>query len=836
MPKLAATLVMLTALSGQMTCAAAEGVRDDNLPVSDQARELLAEGVKEYQTGRPEQAAVAFQSVLKLEPDNRLLYEFYLAVGDNRLIKMMELDQLDDVLKEILRKARIYQKDLRHSAEYINMMISKLEKSEEERVVATNELVAIGPLAVPHLVAKLNDNRQDMQRVYCRVALTKMGYRAVVPLVEVLNAKDTRLVESVAMVLADIGDVRALPKLKQLGEAADTSDTAKRVVANTVAAIARKSGMTAQPAAAGPSPLLVKNDSKAEKKKDDKKKADAKDPQAAPELPVVASPSADTLSADKLFFLEAMRYFRGDARVQDEVVANEALMWRWNEEEQDSSKKLSYVRVPRYAWNELMAEELLFDGAGYFPEFAAYQPLLAVTLAAQDVEANRRARLAKERTTPVENPDESADAIAERVKALEEISLRVRMFGPANLYRGVQQAIVSERYDVAAYAMRLLQDKYLADGDRLLPTKEEGLTSDKPGTVLVAALDHADKTVRYQAAATLAHLDPALQFFNSEKVVPLLSEAVGEWGMRVVVVIDEDYRQRNTARDALQKQGFLVYTGETGWDLMQRLEESPIKDAIIISGDLSKQLRDEHGTPVDVPEQKAETLVEKLKKDWRAEKTPIFISLPENAELAAKIQTALDGKVAGFIQKPFSGTDLKGQIEAALTTAELPNVNRETAEDVSLRAATALAQPDPARTQFELGKAAEALVKTLDARSDSLRIAALTALGVAANQPTGGDAVRGLIAGVTDVYQAQDGQLTPEVRAAFLYAIGQLDPTTEASVAILLKAVAHEDARVRTAAADAIAHASAIAPAQLNAYQTQQRLDTRAPGAGQAKK
>ena len=35
MPKLAATLVMLTALSGQLVCAAADGVRDDNLPVSD---------------------------------------------------------------------------------------------------------------------------------------------------------------------------------------------------------------------------------------------------------------------------------------------------------------------------------------------------------------------------------------------------------------------------------------------------------------------------------------------------------------------------------------------------------------------------------------------------------------------------------------------------------------------------------------------------------------------------------------------------------------------------------------------------------------------------------
>jgi CheY-like chemotaxis protein len=817
MPKLAATLsllttgVMLAALTGQAAFAA-DGVRDDNLPASDQARELLAEGVKEYQTGRPDQAALRFQDVLKLEPDNRLLYEFYLAVGDSRLQKMMELDQLDDVLKEILAKARIYQKGLRESAEYINLMISKLEKSEEERVVATSELVAIGPLAVPHLVARMQDNRQDMQRVYCRIALTKMGYRAVVPLTEALNAKDGRLVESVAMILADIGDPRPLPKLKQLAGAAETSDTAKRVIANTVAAIARKTGMDARPVAVA-----------------------AVDPKNKDQAAAAPAASADTLPADKLFFLEAMRYFRGDARVQDEVVANGSLMWRWNEDEQDTAKKLSYVRVPRYAWNELMAEELLFDAAGHFPQFPAFQPLLAMTLAAQDVEANRRAELATERTTPVENPDESAEAIAERVAALGEMSLRVRAFGPANLYRGIQQAIVSERYDVAVYAMRLLEDKYLADADRLLPSKEEGLTSDKPGTVLVAALDHADKTVRYQAAATLAHLDPSLQFFNSEKVVALLADAVGEWGMRVVVVIDQDYRQRNTAREQLQRQGYLVYTGETGFDLMQRLEESPVKDAIIIAGDLLPQLRDEYGGSIDVPEQKAETLIAKLKSDWRAEKTPVFISLPENPDAAAKIQTAFDGKVAGFVAKPFSGTDLKGKIEAALGEAQLPNVNRKAADDVSLRAARALARPDPARTQFALATAANALAQTLDARADDLRIAALTALGIAANQPKGGEAVRGLIARVTDVYQAQDAQLTPQVRAAFLAAIGQLDPSTEAAVAILGKGLAHEDAAVRTAAADAIGHGAAIAPETLNAYQQQQRIDARAAGAGQAK-
>ena len=807
MPKLAAALVMIAASFGSV---AAEGFTpDEALPTGDQARELLAEGVREYLTGRPEQAATRFQDVLKLDPDNKLLYEFYLAVGDKRLQAMMELDQLDDVLKEVLRKARIYQTGLRHSPEYINLMISKLDKSEEERVVATNELVAVGPMAVPHLVAKMGDNRQDVIRVYCRIALTKMGYRAVVPLVEALNAKDSRLIESVAMVLADIGDPRALPKLTLLGNAGDTPDTAKRVIANTIAAIARKQGLDAAQMA---------------KPAADAKGAKKGEPSAT---------EAPALTADKLYFLEAMRYFRGDARVQDEVIANESLMWRWNEDEQDASKKLGFIRVPRYAWNELMAEELLFDGAAAFPEFLAYQPLLAATLAAQDSEVQKRNALAKARTVPPQNPDEAADAIAERLAALSEMNLRVKMFGPAPLYRAVQQSIVSERYDVAVYLMRLLEDKYLADADTQLPSKEQGLGSDKAGTVLVAALDHADKTVRYAAASALAHLDPNLQFFNSEKVIPLLADAVGEWGMRVVVVVDQDFRQRNTSRDQLQKQGYLVYTASNGFDLMQRLEESPIKDAIVIAGDLIASLKDEYGGPINVPEQKAETLVAKLAKDPRTEKTPIFISLPENGEQAAKIQAAFEGKVAGFVQKPFAGADMKGQIEAALKDAQLPNVNREEAEAVSLHAAMALGAVDPTRSHYELAGAAAALIKTLDARADDLRIASLKALGLAAQRGDGA-AVKGMGGKVTDVYQAQDAQLTPAVRAAFLYAIGQLDPTTENAVVIIKAALKHEDASVRAAAAEAVGHATAIIPSLLNTFQVQQRLDARASGAGKA--
>ena len=791
---LATALLSASVISGAHAGDAADFKPDPKFPNSDQIRELLAEGVKEFHAGRFADAAKSFHDVLLQHPEEKLCYEFYLAAGDGLLVLMEERDELREVLKDILRQSRIYQKALRHDDKYLGLLIDKLEKSEEERLVATNELVAVGPIAVPLLVARMNDNRQDDMRVYCRIVLTRMGYRAVIPLSEALNAKDERVVTSVAAVLADIGDPRPLPKLKQLLDSKDASDTTKKVVANTVAAIGARNGIN------------------------------------------------EIATADKLYFLEALRYFRGGDLVRDEMVSNESLVWRWDESKEVVNQKLSYVRAPRYAWKELIGESLLFAGIQYYPAFTGYQPLLAAILAAQDVEANKRVRLSKERTTPVQHPDEAADAIAERVAALSEMSLRVRMFGADHLMRAVQESIVTDRFDVAVYLMRLLQDRALAKPETTLPTA--GLAADKTGTALVAALDHSDKMVRYQAAITLAHLDPALKFFNADKVVPILADAVGEWGNRVVLVVDQDYRQRNVAREQLQGKGFRVFAVQDGFEAMQRLEESPIKDAIVIAGDLIPTVRDEHGGIINVDEQRADTLVDKLAKDWRSEKTPVFISLPDNPELAAKIQKAFDGKanIKGFIQKPFNSVDMAGQIDAAVAKSDLPNANREDAEEVSLRAAIALQQPDPTRTQYDLAKAAEALLKTLEARTDTIRLQTLVALGHAAMAPNG-DAVKALIGKVTDVYGTQDAQLKPDLRAAWLYAIGQLNPTTDASVAILLKALqftysegdaalaAAAQLRVRTAAADAVGHA-AIPNEVLYKYQLQQRLDVRAQGAG----
>lgn len=784
--KLLAALMFAAATGAMIPAYAEDGgfQADKNFSANDQAKDLLAEGVREYRAGRYKAASAAFRAALNLSPDSKLLFQFYQSAGDGLLVQMEQYAELEDVLKDVLRKARIYQTEMRHDAAYIDLLIGKLDKSEEERVVATLELIAVGPVAVPQLLTKLSDNRQDELRTHARIVLTRMGYRAVLPLNEALKTSTERQGVSVATILADIGDARSLPALKRVAEAKESSDVLKQVATNAIGGIVKRTGMGTIP------------------------------------------------TTPELYFAEAQRYFRGGDLVRDELVANESLVWRWDDKA-DGAAKLSYVKAPSYSWNELVAEQLIFDGLEVSPNYSALFPLLSATYAAEIVDVETRQRLAKERTTPVQRPEESSAALEERAKALQAQVLRVRMFGPEATYRALQEAIAADRGDVAAFLMRQLQDRVLAKPDAYLP--QGSLLPEKAGTVLVAALDLPNKLIRYEAAITLAHLDPSLTFANADKVTKVLSDALGEWGTRVVLVVDQDYRSRNTARRELQSKGYVVYAAADGFEAMQRLEETPIKDALIIAGDLLPTLKDEHGVLVDVPEQQAVSLVEQLKKDWRAEKTPVFISLPENPTIAAKIQKAFDGKdsVKGFIRKPFHGEELKSQIEAALGNAEVPNANREAAEDIALRAAIALQQPDAARSQFDLVVPVDALVKTLENRADALRIETLKALGHAA-QAKNGDAVRNRINAITDVYGVQDATLTPAVRAAFIGAIGAINPTTDPAIAILAKALANDDEAVRAAAHAAVGHAVAIKPELLSRFLVQQRLDVRSVGNGLA--
>ena len=139
-------------------------------------------------------------------------------------------------------------------------------------------------MAAPFLVEKLGDARAGEFKVFARIVLTRMGYRAVLPLIEALNADDPALQEAIVVILKDIADARALPKLVQLRDDPNTGSSLRMVCEKAVEIIAEARGLTTVPSAA------------------------------------------------QLYFSEALRYFREGDDVRDEVVSNESLLWRWVED------------------------------------------------------------------------------------------------------------------------------------------------------------------------------------------------------------------------------------------------------------------------------------------------------------------------------------------------------------------------------------------------------------------------------------------------------------------------------------------------------------------------
>ena len=121
------------------------------------------------------------------------------------------------------------------------------------------------------------------------MVLTKIGYRAVVP----LTASRLKIPVWSPVLPSPLltSRSRALPKLVNNHE----DETVKRVAANAIAQIAQANGV------------------------------------------------ADGIPSGEVLFQEALRYFRNGDQVRDESVANESLMWRMTGDE------LGYEKVPAYA-------------------------------------------------------------------------------------------------------------------------------------------------------------------------------------------------------------------------------------------------------------------------------------------------------------------------------------------------------------------------------------------------------------------------------------------------------------------------------------------------------
>jgi len=304
---------------------------------------------------------------------------------------------------------------------------------------------------------------------------------------------------------------------------------------------------------------------------------------------------------------------------------------------------------------------------------------------------------------------------------------------------------------------------------------------DGVATPLVKALDYRDERVTYEAAMTIAHLNPVKEFPGSEKVVSLLAKALGEKDQVSVLVIDSNnkkYPQRNNEMTAILRQcGFLTISADTSMDGIMYSRSFPSKDLILIAGDLKGR--------------NTERVFAELRADYRTKNIPVGIIVDKETKVS------MAERYAHISNHFFSISDGKPAIIEKVRTIMKESITPRSAQEektaVAIKAAEALAAIKFKDTIFKIEDSFDASIKVLmpPERIDEIRLPVLKALANFKAVPS--------LKAVADTYLNDIN--AKAIRLAALYALGEIGPNDKVAFAALLKAIAIDndlDLRVKS--------------------------------------
>jgi len=606
------------------------------------------------------------------------------------------------------------------------------------------QLRDLGQYAVPELAKHLEAN-SDQQRALVRLGLTTIGSRGTLAMVKLLDTGSDLARETVALAIGDIvpADARAIPALKRLYDDPKTNPTLKD---NLARALEKISGLRV---------------------------ADMK-------------PFAD------YYYELADRYYLELSGVPDEALESDGVLWKL-----DAAGKLLVRRsVPAYAWNEELAEDLIFECLTHAPEYERILPLLVSVELAQREETISMLEAIKTFGAPPAITEKDKKILAERQTLLVDAKLLAESVGPRILYRAVGKALQDDRPLVGAAAIELLP---LVDprGD-LLPAvgpapwvalaKEPARTEAKPvgkgkrkdgktpdsskagpapaaaslaaeGQPLVDALGSGDDGVAVGAAIALAKMDPPRPYPGSEKVVAKLADAISKSGPVQILVADENEDLFKEFKIAVEAHGMGISRAASGRAALAMAAVFPPKDLLILSAALNK---DKNKEELDVP-----GVLERLKKDPALAVMPVAI-LTDQADVA-KEQAKLGN--LPMITREVKGVELKNLILKALGERG-PAISKQKREALAVKAAEALLEIDPRRTQTHPGDAVAACRAALVNRPDEVRNPCARVLGLFGAKETAPDLLK--------VFETKTNTVT--LRGNALWALGRTDPVATRKV------------------------------------------------------
>jgi len=711
-----------------------------------QFKTLYRQGIDLVKRGKFQDAYVSFEKALQLSPSSDLVRFMIQETGDLILKDMMSNPDLKQTALRILELGKgAFQRYVR-SPEQIQAIVAQLDGSFDKKWEAINMLAAIGQRAAPFLIEQLAD-KSDVKRASTMMALEKIGNEAVLPVIEALQSKTLLVRQNAAIVLGVVRDDRALPELKRIYEDEKESPEVRRLVADALKKIAR-----AEP---------------------------------------------DKLKPAKEYYYElAEKYYYNHPSVMVNFYG-EFIFWRWNKE----TETLTMKEIPDFALNELLAEECCYDGLRLDDNYETTWSLLVCVLLAKYNEADWALQAVMKKSKTGEVPEDLLKKLQTDLAKFQENFTTGSLGGKSYLYSALKRSLGDGNNEVAVSCIKALSSS--ADAKDLPTTARADASA--PGMPLIEALVHSDKRVRYAAAEALLRINPPEPFPNMEKVIPVINEALGESGIRVVLVIEPDPEVRSGLKNELAKLNCFVTEALTAEEGIKMAKRFPTEDLIILNNKLANEVVFTVNLLVR-GEKYSETVFNSLKDDIRSRGIPlVMIGGKDDIEKAKSIYQE---KVDNYLVTPAEGAVLADAINKVFQREDIQNDSKTKALQVCADAAKGLAKLDTRNTIYPYRQTIESLLGVLEGRPDSIREMALESL----RRFSDAAALDGLLKALTNKENPMPiRQKTGEAIAAIFR--NNPDSISQEIYDVLKKSFKEDEPEIKLAVATALGNAK-LTPAQ----------------------
>ena len=724
-----------------------------------QVEKLFREGVDLYNQGRYSEAQIKLKAVLALEPRKELAARLVDEAGTRIMAKMMADPRMGNEPTYIWQYYRQYQVKKFADKERMVKMAARLvdgATAEEERMLLYREFGELGHYAVPALAPYLKNQTHEDHRTFARIAIARMGSRAVLPVIELLGHADELMRQNAVLILSDIQplDPRAIPALKARVEDAKETEAVKRVAAR---ALQRITGMEA----------------------------------------------AGLKTAGAYYHDLANRYYLDRAGVAEEGQEVDGQVWHLN-----AAGDLVTAQYPLWSWNDQMAEENVLRGLAVDPANTSFFALWACVMAAQITEVSDLLDIVGEQPAQHNFSAEEKAEIEAWSKKLVDAKRHVAAVGKENCNAALNKVHADVKRNpghvrlpqVGAYLARELAaldttGELLAAGEpaapaltappaparptptpiqtsagapNVVPPPPPVAAADpaagapgaapaapaapKDPSALVAGLDSTEEVIQYACALTLASIDrfPAT-WPGSDKVAAILGRGVSENKAMQVLLVEENPNTSNELREKLEALGYGVTAAISGRNAVAQARAFPPKDIAIISDSLRRDLN-------------ADQLMEELRSDVNTRYLQVGI-LHTRADRTL-VQSRF-GEVT-LVEREAAGNDLKTAVDAIAAKRAAESVPKRKAHETAVACATALSKVDPRDTHLILYDAVEHAYNALLNRKDDVRIPAAIFLGRVEGGAKKAEAAEKLKAVVMDSANAV------ELRRAALRSLGRV--------------------------------------------------------------